>query len=80
MACVAMACASNPTPHPAADASYAGADPVVDDNVPDEGNVMPGVTFNDAGLTEADGEATDVLDGDDDVGPEDGGGVTEPMG
>ena len=80
MACVAVACASNPTPHPAADAGFSINDPT--DN---EGTTNGGVPGPSPSVGEGDvRESADGMDGgsdtEGDVGPEDGGGSTEPMG
>jgi len=83
-ALLAGSCISNPTPHPATDAGGAFASGSSDALAPPVARGGPGLAIDegvrgqDAYKNNLDGEG-DALDGED-VGPEDGGGITEPMG
>ena len=75
------ACVSNPTPHPGvSDASSSGTINEGPEVPPGGGmaNAVDGRFGPDAPMMGHDGE--DTAEDTDDVGPEDGGGSTEPMG
>ncbi len=78
----AMSCASNPTPHPVADAGVSYEDPNRNGGV--ETGAAPSALDAhdiDGGHADAGEDAGDSLsDPGDDVGPDDVGGSTEPLG